>query len=58
MTIIQADCKRPERCVIGHPFNPPHIVPLVEVVGEEKTSPDAVAQALALFRRKIAEAVS
>jgi 3-hydroxyacyl-CoA dehydrogenase len=31
-------CKRPERRVIGHPFNPPHVVPLVEVVGGAKTS--------------------
>src|SRR6266851_2114133 len=26
MTVIQSGCKRPERCVIGHPFNPPHII--------------------------------
>ncbi len=28
----------PERCVIAHPFNPPHLVPLVEIVGGAKTS--------------------
>jgi 3-hydroxyacyl-CoA dehydrogenase len=28
MDVIQSGCKRPERCVIGHPFNPPHVVPL------------------------------
>jgi 3-hydroxyacyl-CoA dehydrogenase len=39
MTVIQSGCKRPERCLIGHPFNPPHIIPLVEVVGGDKTSP-------------------
>jgi 3-hydroxyacyl-CoA dehydrogenase len=33
MSLIQANCAHPERCVIGHPFNPPHIIPLVEVVG-------------------------
>src|ERR1700754_2525820 len=33
MDVTQADCRHPERCVIGHPFNPPHVVPLVEVVG-------------------------
>ena len=49
MSIIQADCKRPERCVIGHPFNPPHIVPLVEVVGGEKTSPEAIKHAMAFY---------
>jgi 3-hydroxyacyl-CoA dehydrogenase len=28
----------PERCVIGHPFNPPHLIPLTEIVGGAKTS--------------------
>ena len=32
-SFIQSQCKHPERVVIGHPFNPPHIIPLVEVVG-------------------------
>ena len=39
MSRMQIDCRHPERCVIGHPFNPPHLVPLVEVVGGEKTRP-------------------
>jgi 3-hydroxyacyl-CoA dehydrogenase len=43
MDIIQARCKHPERCVVGHPFNPPHVIPLVEVVGGAKTS-DAVIE--------------
>jgi len=34
---------------VGHPFNPPHIIPLVEVVGGTKTSPDAVQQSLAFY---------
>jgi carnitine 3-dehydrogenase len=42
MTLLQADCARPERCVVGHPFNPPYLIPLVEVVGGEKTSSAAV----------------
>src|SRR5216683_873013 len=34
MSEIQSACElHPERCVIGHPFNPPHLVPLVEIVG-------------------------
>jgi 3-hydroxyacyl-CoA dehydrogenase len=33
MSRIQSECKHPERCVTGHPFNPPHLIPLVEVVG-------------------------
>jgi len=49
MSTIQSKCKRPERCVIGHPFNPPHIVPLVEVVGGTKTSADAIKQAMAFY---------
>jgi ketoreductase RED1 len=36
-------CSRPERLLVGHPFNPPHLIPLVEVVPGEKTSEDAVA---------------
>jgi len=49
MSVMQSQCKRPERCVIGHPFNPPHIFPLVEVVGGAKTSPAAVQQAMAFY---------
>lgn len=49
MSVIQSGCKHPERCVIGHPFNPPHIIPLVEVVGGNKTSPEAVQQAIAFY---------
>ena len=35
---IQSDLSHPERFVIGHPFNPVYILPLVEVVGGSKTS--------------------
>jgi carnitine 3-dehydrogenase len=49
MDVIQSGCKRPERCLIGHPFNPPHIIPLVEVVGGVKTSPEAIEQAMAFY---------
>ena len=49
MSVIQTDCKHPERTVIGHPFNPPHLIPLVEVVGGEKTAPEAVDAALAFY---------
>ena len=38
MTQMQVSCKHPERCLTTHPFNPPHLVPLVELVGGEKTS--------------------
>jgi len=49
MSVMQSACKHPERCVIGHPFNPPHMIPLVEVVGGVKTSPEAVDRALAFY---------
>ncbi len=43
MSEIQSACElHPERCVIGHPFNPPHLVPLVEIVGGAKTSKDTI----------------
>lgn len=43
-------CAHPERMVIGHPFNPPHLIPLVEVVGGAKGSPEAVAAAMDFYR--------
>ena len=47
---IQADSKHPERIVIGHPFNPVYLLPLVEVLGGEKTSPEAIDRAAAFYR--------
>src|SRR5580658_9269927 len=49
MSVMQSACKHPKRCVIGHPFNPPHMVPLVEVVGGAKTSADAVSRAIEFY---------
>jgi 3-hydroxyacyl-CoA dehydrogenase len=49
MSVIQSQARHPERCVIGHPFNPPHVIPLVEVVGGAKTSPEAIQQAMAFY---------
>jgi 3-hydroxyacyl-CoA dehydrogenase len=48
-SVMQSGCKRPERCLVGHTSNPPHIIPLVEVVGGAKTSPDAIQQAMAFY---------
>ena len=46
MSEIQSDCPlHPERCVIAHPFNPPHLVPLVEIVGGKKTSEATIQRA-------------
>lgn len=47
---LSAHCAHPERVLIGHPFNPPHLIPLVEVVGGAKGSPQAVAAAMAFYR--------
>jgi 3-hydroxyacyl-CoA dehydrogenase len=49
MSVTQSACKHPERCVIGHPFNPPHMVPLVEVVGGSKTSEETVKRAIEFY---------
>lgn len=48
-SVMQTNAKHPERILIGHPFNPPHIIPLVEVVGGAKTSPEAVQRAIAFY---------
>jgi 3-hydroxyacyl-CoA dehydrogenase len=43
MSEIQSGCgSHPERCAIGHPFNPPHLIPLVEIVGGAKTSEETI----------------
>ncbi len=49
MSVMQSKCAHPERCVVGHPFNPPHIIPLVEVVGGTKTAPEAIEQAMKFY---------
>jgi 3-hydroxyacyl-CoA dehydrogenase len=37
--------KHPERCVIAHPFNPPHLIPLTEIVGGAQTSEETIRRA-------------
>src|SRR5712672_1354413 len=50
MSAIQSACpSHPERCVIGHPFNPPHLVPLVEIVGGAKTSETTIRRAMDFY---------
>ncbi|WP_236175785.1 L-carnitine dehydrogenase [Pseudomonas pseudonitroreducens] len=44
-----ADATHPERCVVGHPFNPVYLLPLVEVVGGAKTAPEAVQAAIKVY---------
>jgi len=50
VTDIARDLTRPGRLLVGHPFNPPHLVPLVEVVPGERTDPGAVAEAVEFYR--------
>ena len=47
---IQADCRNPERVVIGHPFNPVYLLPLVEVLGGEHTASEFLDRAEAFYR--------
>jgi 3-hydroxyacyl-CoA dehydrogenase len=50
MSEIQKACKaHPERCFIGHPFNPPHLIPLVELVGGAQTSSETLDRAAAFY---------
>ncbi|WQF77174.1 Putative 3-hydroxyacyl-CoA dehydrogenase, 6-phosphogluconate dehydrogenase-like domain superfamily [Colletotrichum destructivum] len=47
----------PERCVVGHPFNPPHLIPLVEVVAGNATSPDTVSSTMQFYENMGKKAV-
>lgn len=50
MSEIQKACPHhPERCFIGHPFNPPHLIPLVELVGGAQTSKETIERAAAFY---------
>jgi 3-hydroxyacyl-CoA dehydrogenase len=50
MSEIQSGCpSHPERCVIAHPFNPPHLIPLVEIVGGAKTSEVTIQRAIEFY---------
>ncbi len=47
---VQSACRHPQRVVLGHPFNPPHLIPLVEVIGGEATSADTVQFTMDFYR--------
>jgi carnitine 3-dehydrogenase len=49
MSRVQDACAHPERVVLGHPFNPPHMIPLVEVIGGAQTSQQTVERAMAFY---------
>lgn len=48
-TIARSCPAHPERVLVGHPFNPAHVMPLVEVVPGELTTPDVVDRAMAFY---------
>ena len=50
MSDIHAECATPERTLVGHPFNPPYLLPLVELVGGASTDAKAIEWADAFYR--------
>ena len=46
---MQANCARPQRIVLAHPFNPVHLMPLVEIVGGRDTAPEVIEQTRAFY---------
>jgi carnitine 3-dehydrogenase len=49
MSRVQGACAHPERVILGHPFNPPHMIPLVEVIGGALTSNESVERTMAFY---------
>jgi carnitine 3-dehydrogenase len=49
-TILSAKMKQPERMLVGHPFNPVYLLPLVELVGGERTAPATIDRAAVFYR--------
>jgi carnitine 3-dehydrogenase len=47
---LQSDMEHPERLTVGHPFNPVYLLPLVELCGGERTSPETLERAAAVYR--------
>lgn len=50
-TALQADCRHPRRVVVGHPFNPVYLLPLVEVLGGSRTAAECVDRAVASYEQ-------
>lgn len=49
-SVLQSDAKHPERVLVGHPFNPVYLLPLVEVCGGKRTNPGALERAADVYR--------
>lgn len=47
---LQSRCRYPQRVIVGHPVNPPHLLPLVEVIGGDGASGEMIDRALAFYR--------
>ncbi len=47
---FQSDCNHPERVIVGHPFNPVYLLPLVEVLGGEKTNAASIERAMEFYK--------
>lgn len=50
LTEMQAGWRNPARFILGHPFNPPHLIPLVELLGNTRTEDGVIDQAEAFYR--------
>lgn len=50
ISVIQSKCAHPERCIVAHTFDSPHLIPLVEVVGGKKTSLETIGRAMAFYQ--------
>ena len=48
-TEMQSRCRHPERLVVGHPFNPVYLLPLVEVLGGKRTASQSIDRAMAFY---------
>ena len=51
LEMLQTSFSDPSRILIAHPFNPPHLIPLVEVLGNELTAPDHIRWTLSFYER-------
>jgi carnitine 3-dehydrogenase len=49
-SLLAAEMEHPERFVVGHPFNPVYLLPLVELCGGDQTSPETLTRAAAIYR--------
>jgi len=50
VTRIAEGAQHPERIIVGHPFNPAYLLPLIEICGGEKTSPEVIEQARQFYK--------